>query len=199
MAVLRGTIKATCAGVNVDNVLSFKTSAPVGTDLADNFAQALWTAWNPVADVLSTEYVVRSVDMADYDDPSWGGTFASDYAGGRSGSLLPLTVCAKVGWTTGLRGRAYRGRTGLCGLLEEDTGASAPNELTSGARTTIATGVQDFFDNVNSIMTAVSGIATVLAVASTIVDEAPRPAAIGTPVTGWLVYTQLGTRRSRLD
>jgi len=124
--------------------------------------------------------------------------------GGQSYQLLPLTVCAKVGWTTGLRGRSYRGRTGLAGLGESDTDTASPNSLTPGARTRISTQVQAFFDNINTVIASEGG-GSVLAVVSLFhgVDPVthrpiPRAVPLATPVTGWLVYSQLGTRRSRL-
>jgi hypothetical protein len=198
MSAYRATIKANIEGIDVDNVLGVWSSADSSPAVAGHIASALWGTWQDVADILSTAYIMSEIDVSDVNDPSIGGSFVDTYAGGRAGDILPLTVCAKVGWTTDFRGRSFRGRTGLSGILEADTVSAAPNQLTAGARTTIAGGVFSFFDTVNTALSSSVGVATALAVVSQTTGGAPRVPAIATVATGWTVYTQLGTRRSRL-
>lgn len=108
--------------------------------------------------------------------------------GTRAGNLLPFNCTAAVKWTTGYRGRSYRGRTFHIGLVESD---EAFSELTSGVITALKAGYEDLLDAYNAV-----GLQMV--VASRITNGAERDHGLATAITGVHVNGEIDSQRRRL-
>lgn len=187
------TINQTQQGVVINNILHCYSTGADGDNIADIFS-AGWTGF--AMDHLCDDLHLVSVDCFDLLDPTAMGHSGETGAGAVSNvANLPLTVCANVGLLTGLRGRAFRGRTGLAGLYEAQTDDNSPNHLSTEARDAINDDMDAFLAAVNL---ALDGVAGAVCTASLTVAGAPRPTPLAVPVSRMSVASLLGTRRSRL-
>lgn len=193
MGIYRATIQGTYLGQNINNVVHvaspvFQQSETVTQ--AQDIAGRVHDAFNrTLKTLLSSEYVLRQVDVVGVNNPTIGAFFAQNQPGGQSGDPLPSYVTVKIAWLTGFRGRASRGRTGLAGLCEPFTDGNTINAATLAA----------FQAQTNAFRAAVNGGPNnyVMAVVSTVFNGAPRPAPVVTPIVDNVVSPLVGTQLSR--
>jgi len=150
-----------------------------------------------VMPALHAAYTVSEVSLASLTDPTVGGHVSVTYSGGVTGALLPTFACAKVNFHTGLRGRSYRGRTGLCGIPEDYTDSLTPNTLKPTPRSNLDTAMNDFIVAANTDLVLI-GTGYTLAVVSQVHNGLDRNPPIATQITVADVAAALGTRRNRM-
>jgi hypothetical protein len=121
-------------------------------------------------------------------------------AGSLTGAALPTFAAVKVKLQTGTPGPAGRGRTGLTGGVEDASGATTANTLTSVARADYQLGVDNF---IAALLAATPSVK--LSVISRFLgtDAAGKPiprvaGPLASFVTSAIVMPTLGTRVSRL-
>ena len=198
MATLLATITGALAGAPVDNIIGLHITSGVVSADCDAIAEQVLINWkNSMLSVLSQQLSVEQVDVVNVDDSSVGGRFVEHHIGSVSGATLPSFVVAKVNLTTALRGRAYRGRTGLSGLIEDWTDSTTPNVLKSTAQASLAEAFEEFRVALNLDLDAIAG-GSAVAVVSQVLHGIPRVPAIATDVTDTNVALALGTRRGRM-
>jgi len=198
VSVLKVTINHTFLGQTVDNCMgAWFPSDDLDSGDCHTVAQTFHGFWNAgILPHLHNELHLNKVTVIECDDATTGADFTGSGAGGISGALLPSFVAARVNFLTPLRGRSYRGRTGLAGLTEDMTDSLTPNNLKDTVRTDLSGAINEFVANVNEFLGGMLSGGHV-AVVSTIHNGAPRVPALGTTVTGTSVSSALGTRRSR--
>ena len=192
------TLKGSCAGVQVDNILGVGSLSIADSAALDDMADAIHTNWaSYVLTTVSSKVSLDHISGISLDDPTAG--TEKDYAssGGVPGDILPTFVVAKVNWVTGLRGRAYKGRTGLTGIPESWTSPTDPNVLGVSYQSQMQIHMRDFVDNCNTDLAALTNAST-LAVISQVLHGVPRVPALAQPIVRASVPNELGTRRSRM-
>ena len=196
-AVLQVTVQSDLRGYPVDNVFGLNgANEPSHTDA--NLLVSAVDAWlDTLFGPLSQELQAHTITLVSLTDPTIGASGSSISQGSVSGDLLPSFVCAKVQWKTGLRGRAYNGRSGLSGIPESYTDGLSPNVLKATQRSLIDTACNDFLAGLNSD-TVVVGTGYTLAVVSQVLHGVPRDPAIATQIISASVPAELGTRRGRM-
>jgi len=198
MSVYKVTLAGTFLGRDVDNVLGIVAEEDLSHSLLDVIAGQVATNWfGAVMSQLHNEYKLTEVTVQDLIDPTLAGSATSSAEGELSGALLPTFACAKVDWHTAKRGRAYRGRTGLCGLLEDDTDSLTPNNLKAARQTALQNAIDSFLVDMEDSFSALDP-APSMAVVSQVLAGAPRVPPIGTPIVSATVASELGTRRGRM-
>ncbi len=143
---------------------------------------------------LSSQYAFVGVTARGVNNPLIMAFSAATLPGGTvPGQPLPTFACAKVKLATATPGRAGRGRTGLCGIVEASTPDNLPNRLASSER-------GDFETRMNAFRTTLEGgtQGIQLAVVSRRSQGALRPVPLVSFVTSITVDGELGTRVSRL-
>jgi len=198
MSILRCTVFQDLNGIAIDNIVGVRTTDSAGASEATAVATAVHNTWaGTILGVLSQELDLLHTDAVGVDDPTTFGTHVATFSGGVSGDLLPTFACVKVNVVTGLRGRAYRGRTGLGGLTEDMTLSLDGNTLKPATLTAIKNAVDSFYVTAQAALASIAGGSS-LAVISETVGGVPRPTPISTDVTAMNTVAKLGTRRSRL-
>lgn len=198
MSVLQVTLTGDLVGYPVTNIFGVATTDPVIP--ADLVAVAnAFDSFYPdtIMTVLHQNYTLSKISVVDLSGGSIGVDLDVDHGGEISGALLPSFVCARVNLTTALRGRSYRGRTGLAGIPEDYTDSLTPNTLKATPRSELAGAVQDFVDGVNGAINATAG-GSAMAVISQVHNGVKRHPPIATLITGTNVSASLGTRRGRM-
>ncbi len=118
---------------------------------------------------------------------------SASFQGQGNGAALPSFVAARVKLTTGTPGRAGRGRTGLPGLMEDQTQATAPNLLVPAVQTALANGAEAW-----RLQLKGTAPLSALSVVSRIVNGVKRTTPLVSEVLSTSVDSQLGTRVSRI-
>lgn len=194
MSLYRATIRQSFSGIVVDNVIGLKGPDPSDPTEAQTLAENVWTCWNNDIKVHQASVVdLLGVDVIALGNPVIFGTASGTANSGRSSSPLPSWVCVSVDTLTGLRGRGYRGRLGICGVTESDTATTDGNSLTTANTAAWQTQVTSFYEDLNALVPASSGMVVI----SKTLHNAPRLPPIGTDVTSMHVHSRLGSRITR--
>jgi hypothetical protein len=113
-------IAGTYLGQIVNNVLGIRGAGdvPAGTQGQEvaRVVNAYWRA--DIVPLLSSAYQLSGVTAVSMTNPEIGAENVTTDIGGDLGDPISGAICAPVDIQTGLRGRAFRGRTGLTGLTE---------------------------------------------------------------------------------
>lgn len=110
-------------------------------------------------------------------------------AGSYNGISLPNNVACAVKWTTGLRGRSYRGRTFHCPI---PTTWVTGNTLSSG-------GISTMRDSYTALIDVdAGGISATLGVVSRFHNNAARAQGVFTAITGVSINATVDSQRRRL-
>ncbi len=175
----------------------------VGTPINDpgSSAQALDVATDVLAAYQATfltrqatEYNLTGCDVTNMANKEQGAEVETSLNGGGGLTAASGVVAVRLNIRTGLRGRSFRGRTGIAGPTEADV---AGNNLVAAARTSWQTLATTFFNNLAAA--SGTGYATlVVGVISTVTGGAPRVTPLFTPATGIDVPLGIGTRVSRM-
>lgn len=198
MSTLQVTLTGALGGFPVNNVLGVETTNTVTAHDCDLIARVVFEDWGAsVLSVLSQQLSLTKADCINLNDTSIGGVWTGNLLGSVPGAVLPTFVCAKVQWATALRGRAFRGRTGLCGILEDWTETTVPNQLKATPQSNLQEAMDEFLAQVNTDLEALTNLSD-LAVVSQTHNGVPRNPVIGTPITSVHVPPALGTRRGRM-
>lgn len=196
MSNWRVTINGTYLGQNVANILGVGGPGDVpagvqGLDVATK-VRGIWV--REVIPSLSSSYTVTTVEAVSITNPEIGESVTGASAGGQSVAVMTGAICAAVDIRTGLRGRSFRGRTGLTGLVEADVDGNALTEVRRGdldAR-------MNTFRNQMGAVTAESAEVYTIGVVSRISQGVKRLVPIYTPSTSISVRSRVGTRVTRL-
>ncbi len=195
--VYRVTIEGTLLGQVVNNVMHFGTqdtdvTAPGDAAAVAADAAAAWAT--NMMPILSTAYVLTGVTATPIFSGGSTGEAAVAASGGNTDAAYTGLACAKVSLRTALRGRAFRGRTGIAGLTE---GQVAGNTIVESTRAAIQTNFANFVGAMN-VATGPGYVSLSLGVLSTRFAGGPRVPPIFTEVTSFSVASTIGSRESRL-
>lgn len=196
MSSWRVTINGTFLGQNVANIIGVRGAGdvPAGAQGAA-VAARVREVWNfYLLPSLSNAYTTTSVDAVSMTNPEVGEVSTGTQSGGQTVPPYTGAVCAAVDIRTGFRGRSFRGRTGLCGLVEADVEG---NNLTETRRADLESRFADFFANLAVPATGTTETYE-LGVISRVSNGVKRTTPIFTPATTTAVRARLGTRVMRL-
>lgn len=175
------TYRVTCSGSIyshiTQNVFHLQTEDfPATTAQAASLAQGVYAAWvDNFSGRMSNDLTLDYVDVVEASEGAVGARENGTNQMTQASLALPTWVTVKVQLQTGLRGRARNGRLGLPGVTQNDV---ENNVLTPTARPLWQAAVDGFVGDV------VAGTeAPIFVVRSTILDGAPRPLPLETPVT----------------
>ena len=193
--VIQTEVRATYLNVPVENVLHWWAGeASVPPSDPGNVALSLGTAWvgNPLAHV-SDQYVLREIfafDMTVQAGVMATDTTVADENGTLSDAAMPGSLAAVVSLRTGLRGRSYRGRKYICGLVETEV----TGNLIGSTR--LASFVADFEAIMDDVLTATG---YQLCIVSTRQNGVDLTTGVRTPVQSVLVTSpNVRSQRGRL-
>jgi len=190
-------IRATLAGVAIENVLTFLYDGTLDAGLLLDLATEISTWW--VANVmpeLAAQYVLKEVYARDLTS---GSPYTATYTGdmGETGSFatgeaVPNNVAWVVKFLTALSGRSYRGRNYIAGLSEA---IISGNAVGSGDAAAIVGAYQMLLGGGGILPTDFLWV-----IVSRFLAGAPRVTGICTPVAA-VTYTDLyvDTQRKRLS
>ncbi len=189
------TFRGTAAGERITNVVGYvddNVPGPLDGVTVDSISSA-WTS--NIVPRLASIYTYEGATAVNLDNPTIGfeSVAGAGATGLSAGSVLPTFVAVRVNWSTGLRGRAFRGRTGLGPIVESET--TVANALDPAARDAWQT-------RINAFLTAIQGISggtsnADLAVISRVVNKVLRPSPVTTRILAGEVDARLGSRVSR--
>jgi len=152
---VRVSLQQRLAGQVVVNTISLlKAGSVVSADLplVCSAAQGWWENYIApnVATGFTLEYV-NAIDLTTASSPSYSLAITPPSAGEISvGSGLPNNAAAVISWRTDLRGRSFRGRMYLAGLL--DTSLASSTRISSTTQTALAiaaVNLSSFFDSLD--------------------------------------------------
>lgn len=109
-------------------------------------------------------------------------------AGTAASPSMPNNVSLVVKWTTGNRGKSFRGRTYHIGLREDVVTA---NRVDAGHIASLVT-------HYGPILTLLTAAGWTMVVASRYTNNAPRATGIATPITGFSIEPVVDSQRRRL-
>jgi hypothetical protein len=143
MGFYSATIEGIWHSQVVNNVLGIRGPGDVpGGVQADDVARRVRNAWqSSLMPLLSSGYVLTGVNVVSATNPEVGGFISATGGGPDNTEGVTGLVAAGVQIRTGLRGRAFRGRTGIPGLTEPMV---AGNFLTAAARNNLQGGMDAF-------------------------------------------------------
>jgi hypothetical protein len=144
--------------------------------------------------ILSTQYLLTGATAQSIFGTEATADAGLSSSGGNTDAPYTGLACAKVSLRTALRGRAFRGRTGIAGLTE---GQVAGNTLVESTRAALETEFGNFIAAL-SIGSGPGYTSLRLGVLSTRVNGVLRPLPIFTEVTSHSVAATIGSRESRL-
>lgn len=169
---------------------AYVASAPVGADM-QQFATILATNYGTyLAPIFASTWNLTKVTAQNWSLFNGGGyEYVPPTAvnGGAAGDGMPGQVCGLLQWHTGLRGRSFRGRTYLSGIVESYV---AGDTLATPARTEM----ENF---AGSLVTQLSAAGITLAVASFEYNRVPRVTGVVTPILTWRARSKVRTQRRR--
>lgn len=190
---VRVSIEFTFGLSTVVLTLAFKfPTAPSVADMQE-LAESLngWRATylNPLLHTSAVCTRIKCVDQSSSNAPTYELVPISEQAGTRSGTPLPNNVACVASWLTGNRGRSYRGRMYLFGMVQTDeltTTSFTTSYLTTAAAAAAALG------------TAATAAGFTHVILSTRANGAPRTTGVATPVTTTRVENLIDSQRRRL-
>lgn len=181
------------AGQEIHNILYFKYDAgdPDVTEMT-NLAAFLYNWWDSnIKPLLSNDYLlnmIKVVDLTTQTSPGVEYTTLLPVAGSVNVDAVTNSVAITAKFTTGYRGRSFRGRNFITGFptsaLANQVACTVPN----------ATAFKDAYDEL--LASPLSGWKWV--VVSRISGGSPRSTGIATPVVMVTVSTTLQSQRRRL-
>lgn len=197
MARLRVIVHGTMQGDEVQNCFAMTFGEASSPSRANDAAVVINQAWEShIMPVVSDNYGKYKVTAQDIDNPTYYAEVADTATGGSTDQPLPGFVTVNMRLLTGLRGRAFNGRTGISGVKISDIDTANPAFLTNTAKGIYEGAAANF----QAYVEGASGLTSPrLAVLSTILNGAPRSTPLTTTVTDVDIAQRLGTRRSRND
>lgn len=180
-------------GQRVENVYHVRNFSPYLTEdllLLGNWFIGWWTGnfqeWTP-PEVSLVMVVCTALDTQT--SPSIEVTLGLPAVGeGIAYTVAPTNVTCSVRWTTGHRGRSYRGRTFHVGLAKEFITGNTINSTPIGY---LQAGYGVLINEENLLPGG-------LVILSKYANKAPREEAVATPVTGVFVDNTVDSQRRRL-
>jgi hypothetical protein len=196
MSAFDVTIRGTYLGQVVNNIIGVRGPGDVpGGAQAQAIADRVLNAWaGRVVPELSQQYVCTGVDVVSITNPSVGAEAFGNFVGTNISDPITGAICVAVDVLTGLRGRSFRGRTGLTGLVE---GSVSGNLLAEASRLQYQSKVRLFRDDL-AVGTAATPDAFEWGVVSRFAGNVKRVPPIFTPSIAVNVRSRVGTRVSRL-
>lgn len=191
------TIKAelifTWQGQRVENVHYFLVDETPNEATAISLAEGLKDWWQVYGKFYSTTEVslvlIRSTIMETENSPGIEYAVGLPIAGTEAGASLPNNVTIAVKWTTGYRGRSYRGRTYHIGLPES---AVTGNTLAANWVTNMLVAYGELMSIPVDVGPAIK------AIASSYHNNVLRTVGVVTPVIGVQVDNTVDSQRRRL-
>lgn len=120
--VAQFNVRGTYLGEQVENTLYVRSTSAWTPLTLQDAATSVSTWWaGSVLPLLSNNYVYRetyAVDLTTVASPTATETPVGTQVGGTSGDPLPGNVSLCVSFRTASRGRSFRGRNYVCGLVE---------------------------------------------------------------------------------
>jgi hypothetical protein len=143
---------------------------------------------------LASQYSVQSAVARGVKDAQVSGTsISAGTPGGVISAVLPSFAVVRLRLNTSTPGRGGRGRTGLSGVMENQTDDTAPNSINSTNQGTFQTAANAFLAELNG-GTPVGNVAVVSRISRKVVRTTP----LVSPVVSITVESKLGSRVSRL-
>jgi len=181
-------------GQKVQNVLHYYFPTGYNAALLNNLAVAVKDKW--IAQLkaeMATQISlieVKAIDLSDINGPTATISSGLPSAGTKAGTTMPNNVTCVITKRTALRGRSFRGRIYMPGLIFQQTNL---NDLAAGVGATLVTKWSTF-------MTVTDALANdhVLGVISRYTNNAPRATGIFTLVTHMTTGGVLDSLRRRL-
>lgn len=175
-----------------ENVFHWRYSTDPSQSDATSLAAAIVAWWNASGKTVSTPQVslqrVKLTNMTTQTGFSFEYTTGLPVGGTVGQPSLPNNCALVIKWTTGNRGRSFRGRTYHMGLDEYNT---SNNAVTAAYAGLVATAYANY-------LALVATPQPTLVVASRFSNNLPRTTALLTPVTGLSVETIVDSQRRRL-
>lgn len=184
-------VRGTYLGEQVENTLYFRSASPLTPDAPGLVAAGVSIWWQAtVLPLLSASYQFRevyAVDLTTASSPTGTAVPLAAAPGGASGDPLPGNVALCVSFRTAARGRSFRGRNFVCGLVE-------PNVSGNTITTAWAEGIANAYEQ---LLIPDEFVNVPWVVLSRYSNNQPRGTGITTPVTNVLVvdYTVDSQRR----
>jgi hypothetical protein len=201
--MFRVTIEATYLGQVVNNVIGVRgaDAVPAGEQAIDlaNLVAQYWP--QTVMGEISAQYSFTGVNVVSATNPDVGAFKVGAGVGQNPNDPISGAICAAVEVRTALRGRAFRGRTGIAGMVETSVSG---NTLVEAPRANLENAVILFRTR---LMTPIAprtesfewGVISVYKGIGPEGAPLPRPGGpIFTPSTSVGVRARVGTRVSRL-
>jgi hypothetical protein len=197
------TIEGTYLGQVINNVLGIRGAGdvPAGAQ-AQDLATRVRDHWrDEVMTIVSGSYAMTGVNAVSMTNPEIAGFVAANNSGGSGTDPYSGAICAAVQIRTGLRGRAFRGRTGICGLTEDHVSG---NSLAATALSSFQARIDGFRNRLLAPVapaTEVYELGVISRYKGTAADGTPVPRIGGpifTPSIAVVVAPRVGTRVSRL-
>jgi hypothetical protein len=183
------------SGQVVSNTMGASTGDTTSVDDAQDIAEAIHAAWAAhMLDDASDNYALETVTVQGIDNTAVWGIWTDVVTGLNTAAPLPAYVTVNARLVTGLRGRAYNGRTGISGVVINQVDTADSNTLADAAQAS-------YVNSLNAFRTTFEGNAGLntprLAVVSRVLNGAPRAAPLLTTVTSFEVAKALGSRNTR--
>jgi hypothetical protein len=203
MGFYRVTIEAAYLGQVVNNVLGIRGAGDVPSGVqAQDLAARVESAWRTnILGQVADDYVMTGVNVVSATNPDIGGFVAASAAGAQGTDPITGAVCVGVDIRTGFRGRAFRGRTGIAGLVEPKV---TGNNVVEADRVLFQAAIDGFRDRLLipvAPATEVYEIGVISAFKGVDAQGKPIPR-VGGPIftvsTSLVVKSRVGTRVSRL-
>jgi hypothetical protein len=196
--IYRVTVTGQLLGQVINNVLAFDDQIGGSPNQQDAAFAAKRVSDQWAADIipaLSAQYVLTGAVARTLGLAGTQGDHATSTAGGQAGDPYSSAIAAKVNILTGIRGRSFRGRTGIAGLLETQVSG---NTYVEASRSDMQVRFNRFVATLKTAPAAGSGVPLFLGVISEEFARVKRAAPIFTPAVATNVLPVVGTRVSRL-
>lgn len=193
--VAQVNVRATLNGEQIENVFCFQYNAPpIDAGELSTLAEVVRDEWIAnVLPLLTQGYTLRevyAVDLTSADGPTATAVAPPGTIGGEISQPLPNNVALVLTHRTAQRGRAYRGRTFISGLVE---GNVAGNLVDAGWAGTLVAAFNTFIIEIQST------VAWVFVIVSRQLDNAPRVTGVATVVTATVLRDNVvDSQRRRL-
>lgn len=175
------------------NNLHFKYSGAPGTTEREDLLTALQTFWTShYAPVLSAQCYIDQIvvtDLSSVSAPTSTYVYTPIDHGGLSNNVKPANVTLCITQRTALRGRNYRGRTYIPGVVDEQT--TNHDFMATGS-------LGDILSAFAWLLNAAHTAAGIWSVVSYFFANSPRGTAVSTPITAVTADSTLDSMRRRL-
>lgn len=132
---------------------------------------------------------MRATDLTSQNAQSVEVGISPPVQGANTGQALPANVAYQVSWTTGFRGRSFRGRSFWPGFPEDDS---------SGSTWATAVHTRTAVYAYNLRIVDFEPYTATPVVCSREYNGVPRTVGVATPITGHTIYTYVASQRRRL-